>query len=69
MKAAELVEFSAWLDSLPIPQDDSCWDTIFLVPPRDLSFDILMAWFCMNFVRSTGDCHEEWKFHQWKCPC
>lgn len=54
MADVETVELLAWMDTLPAPTNDSCWDTIFLMPLADRDYGVMMAWFWYNCINPEG---------------
>lgn len=50
-------DIEAFLGTLPMPEDTSKWDAIFLCEP---DFGLLLAWFATVFIHPDGELHGWW---------
>lgn len=59
MADAETVGILAWIDTLPMPTPDSCWDGIFLCPIEERGFEVMLAWLWGVYINPQGELHQE----------
>lgn len=59
MADPETITLLRWLETLPLPRDDSAWDAIFLLPEGQCGFEEHIAWYWRTFIHPEGDLHEE----------